>query len=167
MGEQRDLAHSDSIAKIKTIAADEMAMLGTFTANHSLHVRPMGTQGIDDDGTIWFFSQKDSPKNKEITTNPKVQLIYSVSGKSAYLSLEGTATISRDQRKIDELWNAFAKTWFTKGKEDPELTLIAVRPTAGYYWDTKHNKMVSLAMIAIGAAIGKTMDDGVMGQLKV
>jgi hypothetical protein len=35
----------------------------------------------------------------------------------------------------------------------------------GYYWDTKHNRMVQLAKIAIGALTGTTMDDGVMGQL--
>jgi hypothetical protein len=35
----------------------------------------------------------------------------------------------------------------------------------GYWWDTKHNRMVQLAKIAIGAITGKTMDDGIMGQL--
>jgi hypothetical protein len=51
------------------------------------------------------------------------------------------------------------------GDPAPDLSLIAVVPMRGSYWDTKHNPMVQLAKIAIGALTGTTMDDGVMGQL--
>ena len=167
MGDTKNLVSREAIAKIKHIASGEIAMLCTFTADRSMEARPMGTQGISDDGTLWYFSSKDSTTNQQILANPAVQLIYMVSGKSEFLSLDGTASISRDQTKIDELWNGWAKTWFTKGKDDPELTLITVTLTGGHYWDTKHGKMISLAKIAIGAVTGKTMDGGVEGSLKV
>ncbi|MEO7086861.1 MAG: pyridoxamine 5'-phosphate oxidase family protein [Gemmatimonadaceae bacterium] len=165
MGTVENLSSQEAVDKIKHVAEHEIAMLCTFTTDGRIHPRPMGTQGVDADGTLWFMSKRNSTKNQQIDNHKKVQLIYSVSGKSEYLSLDGSAEILRDQRKIDELWNPFAKTWFTNGKEDPDITLIRVIPRDGYYWDTKHGKMVSLAKIAVGAMTGKTMDDGVMGRL--
>jgi general stress protein 26 len=120
-----------------------------------------------DDGTFWFFSHKDSQENQQIVANPAVQLIYALSNKSELLALEGTASVSHDQKKIDALWTPIAKVWFPDGKDDPRLTLITVPLNGGRYWDTQHGKMISLAKIAIGAVTGKPMDDGVKGALKV
>ena len=102
----------------------------------------MSTRSVDEAGTLWFFSARGSPKNQEIAANPQVQLIYSLPGKSEFLTLSGTATISRDQAKIDQLCNPLAKAWFSEGPTDPALTVISITPSDGYYWDTKHNKMV-------------------------
>jgi general stress protein 26 len=167
MGDTKNLVSREAVAKIKDIADGQVAMLCTFTADGAMDARPMGTQGISEDGTIWYFSAKDSTVNQQIVANPAVQVIYMVPGKSEYLSLEGTASVSRDQAKIDELWSGFAKAWFHGGKDDPNLTLITVTLNGGHYWDTKNGKMVSLAKIAIGAITGKTIDGGVEGELKV
>jgi general stress protein 26 len=161
-----NLSSQEAVDKIRQLAENEIAMLCTYTADGRIHPRPMGTQGIDDDGSFWFMSKRGSNKNQQIDRNKKVHLIYSLTGKSEYLSVDGSAEILRDQRKIDELWNPVAKTWFPDGKDDPQITLIHVTPRDGYYWDTKHGKMVSLAMIAIGAVTGKSTDDGVMGRLR-
>jgi general stress protein 26 len=167
MGDTKNLISRDAIAKIKHIASGEVAMLCTFTNDRAMEARPMATQGIGDDGTLWYFSVKGSTVNEQILANPAVQMIYMVPGKSEYLSLEGTGSISHDQAKISELWNAMAKAWFPRGKEDPDLTLITVTLTGGHYWDTKNGKMVSLAKIAIAAMTGKPMDGGVEGSLKL
>lgn len=166
MGDIKNLTASEAVEKIRALAKDQTTMLCTFVGPDVM-ARPMATQGIDEDGTFWFFSKRDSNKNRHIAQNNKVQLIYANNGSAEYLSIEGTATVERDQAKINELWSGWAKTWFTEGKEDPALTLIKFTPAAGYYWDTKHNKMVSLAKIAVGAVIGKTMDDGVEGELNL
>jgi general stress protein 26 len=167
MGETKDLVGRDAIDKIKHIAEGEIAMLCTFTKDRVIESRPMGTQGIGDDATFWFFSRKDSAENLQMMAEPAVHLIYAVPSKYAYLSLDGTASISRDAAKIAELWNGWAKTWFTEGKDDPNLTLVTVTVHGGRYWDTRHGKMISLAKIAIGAVTGKTMDGGVKGTLAV
>ena len=167
MGETKNLVSRDAVAKIKDIAEHQIAMLCTFNADHSMDSRPMATQGIGDDATIWFFASKDNAEIAQIMANPEVQLIYAVPSKNEFLSLEATASVSRDQAKIDELWSGLAKTWFHEGKDDPKLVLITVTINGGKYWDTKHGKMVSLAKIALGAVTGKTMDDGVKGSLRV
>jgi general stress protein 26 len=152
------------LAKIQSIAKDQTAMLCTFVDGNVLP-RPMATSGIDQDGRFWFMSRKDSRKNAHIQANPKVQLMYSVGDKSEYLSVVGHAVVSHDMKKIEELWSPWAKTWFPGGPQDPDLTLIAVTPTGGYSWDTKHGRMVALLGMIVGAVTGKQTDDSVEGQL--
>ena len=167
MSEHENLNRGDAIAKLKTIASGEIAMLGTFSAPFSVSCRPMATQAVDDDGTLWFFSGKGSEKNEDIADNSVVSVTYALPNKSEYVSLSGVASIERDQQKIDELWTAWAKPWFGEGPTDPNLTLIRVRPTAGQYWDTKHNRMVQLLGIAVGMVTGQPLDDGVTGSLRL
>jgi len=40
-----------------------------------------------------------------------------------------------------------------------------VTPTEGYYWDNKHGSAVAGVKMLIGAAIGKTLDDSIEGQV--
>lgn len=167
MADTKNLVSREAIAKIKHIAGGEVAMLCTFTNDGAMDARPMATQGIGDDGTFWYFSTKGSTVNDQILANPAVQMIYMVPGNSEYLALDGTASFSHDEAKINELWNGAAKAWFPNGKEDPDLTLITVTLTGGHYWDTRNGKMVALAKIAIAAVTGKPMDGGVEGSLKL
>ena len=127
----------------------------------------MAVQKTDDGGNLWFLSAIDSQKNADIERNPQVQLLFQGSPHSDFLSVYGTASISQDKEKIKELWEPMIKTWFTEGVDDPRITVIRVEPTAGYYWDTKHAQVVALFKRLVGAAIGKTLDDSIEGNIKV
>ena len=128
----------------------------------------MATQEVDEEGNIWFMSDRSSDKNKEIDKDNKVQFFYSHTGNYEYLSIFGRVEIVNDRSKIEELWSPMAKTWFKEGKEDPNISLIKVTPEDAYYWDTKNNKMVSLIKFAMGAmGITPKNDGGVEGILKV
>jgi general stress protein 26 len=168
MGEVQNLESTNARQKIKELAQD--ANICLFTTNLTelpLSTRPMSTQKVDDDGTIWFFSEKDSEKNRHIERDNRVQLFYSNRNSSEFLSIYGTATVIKDDAKARELWSPLAKTWFQGGAEDPQLTILKVVPEDGYYWDTKDGKVVSMLKIAAGAITGREMDGGVQGELKV
>ena len=75
--------------------------------------------------------------------------------------------ITTDKAKIKELWEPILKTWFTAGIDDPRITVIEVRPRDGYNWDTKHNRVIALAKMAVSAVVGKTLDDSIEGKLRV
>jgi general stress protein 26 len=128
--------------------------------------RPMSVQKIDDDGTLWFLSSIDSNKNEHLRDDPSVQLLFKGSDYSDFLSLYGTTHVNQDPNKIEELWEPILKTWFTEGKDDPRITVIRFTPEHGYYWDTKHAQIVAFAKQMIGAAIGKTLDDSIEGNLR-
>ena len=127
----------------------------------------MATVDVDEEGNLWFMSNRQSNKNEEIKEDEKVQLIYAKGGDSHFLSVAGKAQIVKDQAKIDELWTVFAKAWFPEGKKDPDISLIKIIPEDVYYWDTVHGKMVSLLKIATSVVTGKTMDDGVEGKISL
>lgn len=130
-------------------------------------VRPMHIQEVDENGNLWMLSASDSHTNEEISMDPKVKLYFQGSKHSDFLYLTGEASILNDKTKIKALWNPIMKTWFTEGEDDPRITLIKVVPAYGYYWDTKHGQLVAGIKMLIGAAIGKTLDDSIEGQLRV
>ncbi len=168
MGEQKDLERHEGIKQLKELAESiRIAMFCTKTDKIPLETRPMATQEVDEQGNIWFFSAANSDKNIEIKDQDNVQLIYANPSSSQFLSISGTATQSRDRKKIDELWNKMAEAWFKGGKDDPSLTLIKVTPNDAYYWDTKHGKMVTLLKIAVSAVSGAHMDGGVEGKIRI
>ena len=74
---------------------------------------------VCDKGNIWFFSEKNSDKNKAIASDKNVQLFFSHSAKGSYLNVNGEAEIIWDKSKIEELWSPVAKIWFKEGKDDP------------------------------------------------
>ena len=96
-----------------------------------------------------------------------VQLLFQGSPYSDYLNIYGSASINQDKAIIKELWKPILKTWFTEGQHDHRITVIKIVPSESYYWDTKHNMAVVLIKRLIGAAMGKTMDDSIEGEIKL
>ena len=164
----KNLMGSEGVEKIKEIARKAASCFFCTNINGgSFNTRPMSAEKIDDEGNFWFLSADDSHKNKEIATDPAVQLLLQGSHHSDFLSINGRAEISKDKNKIEELWDGIMKAWFTEGKDDPSISIIKFTPEEAYYWDTKNGKMISFLKIAVGAVTGKTMDDGIQGKLKV
>lgn len=160
----RNLAGPKALRKLQDLATG-ICMFTTFTGQRPDPSRPMAVQGVDEQGALYFFSAASSDKNKELAADPAVQLYFAKESASEYLSIYGHATISRDRDQIAQYWNPFVKTWFQGGQDDPDLTLMRVQPATMHYWDTKHNQMVALLKVAASLVTGKTMDDGVEGEL--
>ena len=106
-------------------------------------------------------------KDHEIAADPTVQLIFANTGGSEYMSVFGTAEVIDDMAKKKELWSPIAKAWFPEGVEDPDLTVLKVKPSEGYYWDTKSGKLVSMLKILTAAVTGNPSDGGVKGRITV
>jgi general stress protein 26 len=168
MGSVKHLEEKPALHKLKELAEEaKLCMFNTRLCGAPFNTRPMATQSVEEDGTIWFFSAADSTKNLDISRDNRVQLIYSNRSASEFLTVYGTVQILVDPVKAKELWNVFLTTWFHEGPEDPNLTLLKFKPLEGYYWDTKHNKMIQSMKIVVGAIQGKMLDDGLEGKLTV
>ncbi|MBB2963038.1 pyridoxamine 5'-phosphate oxidase family protein [Methylobacterium sp. R2-1] len=122
----------------------KVAMLTTADQNGTLNSRPMWNNEIDENGDIWFFTKLHSPKTAEIGRDNQVNLAYSDPSSQTYVSIAGKAEVIRDQKLIDEKWQESLKTWFPKGKDDPEVGLIRIHPEQGEYWDSPSSTMVHL-----------------------
>lgn len=161
-----NLSGSKAVKKIKALAeAARTCMMVTRLKETPLTMRPMAVQKTDEDGCIYFLSHRDTNKNDELSTSPAIQLVFMNAGNSEYLSLYGEAEVYRNQDEIEEMYTPIANVWF-EGKDDPNITIIRFHPESGYYWDTKHGKMVQLAGMLVGALTGKETDNSVEGNLK-
>jgi general stress protein 26 len=166
---QKDIMGSEAVEKVKQLVekACTCFFCTSIKAGRPFITRPMAAQKTDEDGNIYFLSASDSNHNAEIEQDPMVQLLFQGSSYDSFLTIYGEATISKDEETIKELWNPMMKTWFTEGIDDPRITVIQVAATEGYYWDTKHGKLVSLVKRLAGAAIGQTLDDSIEGTINI
>jgi general stress protein 26 len=126
----------------------KVAMLVTVEQDGSLRGRPMVTQQVDFDGTLWFFSNEYSGKNNELRADSDVQVSYLDADKNRYVSLTGNADIVHDREKIKELWNPSLNAWFPKGQDDPAISLLRINVNKGEYWDGPSRTMVHLIALA-------------------
>lgn len=119
-------------------------MLTTIGPDGSLRSRPMATQQAEFDGTLWFFTQADSPKVDEVQQEQHINLSYADCDKHRYVSISGRATLIQERQKIEELWSPTLNTWFPRGLDDPQLALLRVEADSWDYWDCQMAAMVPL-----------------------
>lgn len=165
----KNLHNTAAIEKIKELAekAETCLFCTKIETGKAFSTRPMSAQQVDDEGNIWFLSDKASTKNMELKNDDHVQLLFNESKHSGFLSLYGKASVLYNKQKIEELWEPIIKTWFKGGVDDPNISVIKVTPEEGYYWDTKHGRIVALAKMLTSMVSGKTMDDSIEGTIKV
>ncbi|QIP16672.1 pyridoxamine 5'-phosphate oxidase family protein [Spirosoma aureum] len=142
--------------KVRELVEDiRIAMMTTVDEAGHLVSRPMAALQMDEDGTIWFFTKRTSPKVDQIDNNQHhVNLAFADVGDADYVSISGTADELDDRAKVNELWNPQAKAWFPEGKEDPELILLKVHTDMAEYWNASDSTMVRLFQQATAAITG-------------
>ncbi len=164
---KENLYSKEAQAKIKELAESiDYTMMATALENQPFHVVPMSTKKVDENGNIWFLSNRTSTHNKNIEREGRAHLIYSDKGNFEFLSVFGRASIHTDRVKIKELYGSTDDAWFD-GEDDPEITAIKIEPQDAHYWDTKNGKVLSLLKMLGGAITGKQPDLGKEGQLKI
>jgi general stress protein 26 len=109
------------------------AMLTTIVDGVIAHSRPMRIADISEDATLWFVTNRHSAKVDEILHDANV--VVTMQGEGKFLSLNGKAQVVEDRQRIQELWSEKWKVWFPKGQNDPQVTLLAITPDSGEYWD--------------------------------
>ncbi|MCQ2002094.1 pyridoxamine 5'-phosphate oxidase family protein [Arthrobacter zhaoxinii] len=154
MGSEQD--GRDTVVKILEKA--KIATLTTVDLQGNLVSRPLQLQEADSDGNLWFFTPDPSPKADEVRANPHVNV--AINDKEGFLSISGTATLTKDQGKISALWKTSVEGWFEKGREDPSVALLKVDSDTAEYWASDEPKIASMFKIGKAAVTGGTPDIG-------
>jgi len=152
---------SDLDKYLEIVENFDSAMLVTQRGSE-LRARPMAIARCSKRGRLSFLTSIESGKLDEITDEPFVNL--SMQGDSQFMSISGTAVVSREREKVDELWSPTYRVWFPDGKDDPTVTVLEVVPTYAEYWDNSGVEGVkSLLEIGKAAIAGETpeFDDDV------
>jgi general stress protein 26 len=167
---KENLFNKEAVSKLKELSekAKNCMFITNLKNNPPFNSRPMSLQECDEEGNLWFISSKESNKNMEIHADNEVQMYFMNNGDYEYLSILGKAFIYDDKSTIEDKWSVFANAWFD-GKDDPNVSVIRVKPSDVYYWDTKAGKFVSMLHFVGAIVTGSKADnsDGVEGKIEI
>ncbi len=145
----------EQIAKL--VEKARIAHVTTQTEDGRLVSRPLAITNRPFDGTLYFFSQDPSSKTDQVRVNDQVNVAMQV-GQDGFLSIAGTATVSKDQSVIDQLWNKHAEAWFEDGREDSTVALLQVDAESAEYWTINDPKAIVLLKYAKAIVKGEQPD---------
>lgn len=156
-----------SIEKLKGMLEDiDFCMLTTIDGG-KLRSRPMSTQELGENGELWFFTRDNTHKMDEIAADNRVNVAYSKPDDNTYVSVSGSASLSKDRAKMEELWSPILKAWFPDGLEDPNICLLKVDVEEAEYWESTSSTIVQLAGFVKAMVTGQEADYGDHGKVKI
>ncbi|HET7705762.1 MAG TPA: pyridoxamine 5'-phosphate oxidase family protein [Thermoanaerobaculia bacterium] len=120
----------------------QTAMFTTRRANGQLVSRPMANQERSAGADLWFVTYEGAKKLKEIERDSHVNLTYYKDRTREWVSISGRAKISRDRKKIKELYKPDWRAWFGDDggpkagtADDPRMVLIGVTITSATFME--------------------------------
>lgn len=169
MSKIENLNNNEGVLKLKQMVENiNVCFFCTDIKNNNTDTTTLMTaQNVDEEGNIWFFSGKDSDRNKAISQEKEVQLYFSHPGKNNYLIVNSEASIVLDKEKIKELWNPILKIWFKDGIDDPNISLLKVATKSAHYWDSEGGKMVNFIKMISSLISGTNNVDTTEGKIKI
>ncbi|HVF82231.1 MAG TPA: pyridoxamine 5'-phosphate oxidase family protein [Flavisolibacter sp.] len=163
---EKNLQNKEALEKFTKLANEIKTCMFITNTNQDEHTRPMATIEVEENGTLWFFTDVRSLKVDEVVREKEVHLTYAHPGIESYLDVWGTATLVTDRQQIKDKWSPVVKAWFPDGVDDPNLSLLKVIPTDCYYWDAESGKMVQFAKMIVAAVSGSPkIAEGAEGRL--
>ena len=165
----KNLVQKEAIEKLKELAMKtDIGMFCTHTSDTKhVHAVPMSTQEVDEKGSIWFLMSSESQTFRHLLEDNEICLLYSNPANYSFMSIHAGTEHSQNREKIEKYWNPMVAGWFEKGKEDPRIRIVEVKPKEAHYWDTESNKLVTFFKVAISGITGSPSDVGREGDLKI
>jgi general stress protein 26 len=156
----------------KLIDGMEVALMTTRRPDGYLVSRPMQTQQRTSGTDLWFMANLESHKLEELATDPHVNLAYYRDRTREWVSVSGTAIISRDKRLIRELYEPDWRAWLGDeggardgGPDDPRIALILVEAHSVTYLKKDRPMPVVLFNIVKGMVTGEQPKTGDLREL--
>jgi general stress protein 26 len=158
-------ANAADLQKISGLIKDiKVAMLTSDDGGH-LRSRPMVAAQKEFAGDLFFFTRASAPKVEEVESHGRVNVSYADADGQNYVSLSGTASILHEPALIEAHWSEAMRTWFPKGKDDPDIAILKVAVDQAEYWDAPSSTMLYLYGYAKAVVTGEPPHPG--GNAKV
>jgi general stress protein 26 len=142
----------------KLVDGIETAMFTTRRRDGHLVSRAMQTQKRTAGTDLWFVTSWFEDKLDEIALDPHVNVSYYKDRTREWVSVSGTAIITRDKDLVRGLYKPDWKAWFPDeggdrngGPDDPRLTLLLVEAHSVSYW--KKDRPTPLVLFEIAKAM--------------
>jgi general stress protein 26 len=165
---EKNLNSTEAVKKLQSLVNSiNTCMFFTNTQTGIHNARPMAVVEADNSGNLWFFTNIQSNKVKDIQNDGNVHLVFAHPGKDSYVDLRGRASIETDRKSIEDKWTPIVKAWFPDGVDDPNICLVKIKTDEAHYWDTESTKMVEMLKVVTSVVTGKQLVEGVHGDLLV
>ena len=156
-------------AEIESI---KTAMMTTRRPDGHFRSRAMANQKHAAGADLWFVCKDGSAKLADIAGDPHVGLTYYRDSNREWVSVSGTAVVSRDHSKIHELYEPDWKIWFDQQgdsrhgtPDDPRMVLIGVTVHAAEFLEVDKPAPAVLYEIVKGWVTGSEPELGKMHTL--
>ncbi|HEY8562212.1 MAG TPA: pyridoxamine 5'-phosphate oxidase family protein [Pyrinomonadaceae bacterium] len=133
---------AETIEQLNLLIKDVAIAMLTTIDRGVLRSRPMATQEAPFDGTLWFFTSRQTHKAEEIEKDNRVNVSFSAPEDNRYVSMAGAAELTEDRAQMRRLWAPKYLAWFPKGLDDPNLILLKVTVEQAEYWDATSSALV-------------------------
>lgn len=144
------MASKDGTEQIWTMMSEiETAMVVTHSGDDALRARPMIARPEVDHNAIYFLTDANAPKDREIAHNSQVCLSFSDTKGNRFVSVTGMAEVFSDPSLVQTLWKPADKAFWTDAN-DPNIRIIRVTPDNGEFWEGEGFISNFVKMIAAG-----------------
>jgi general stress protein 26 len=142
-------------------------MMVTMNGDGGVRARPMrGT--IDEPGSaIWFFTDRDTDKDEDVTRDSRACLTFADTHEQTYVSLSGRISLIHDRDEIAAHWNEGAEAYFPAGKDDNTVVLMKFTAEAGEYWDAPSSPIVLAIKFLQAKVSGERPELGTQGAARL
>ena len=139
----------------------DTAMMTTRRKDGHLRSRPMANQRPAEGADLWFVTSETSDKLDDLAHDPHINLGYYNDSNKEWVSVSGTAVVSRDREKIRELYAPDWSIWFAKEgdprhgtADDPRMVLIGVTVHAAVFLEVNKPRPLMLFELVKGWLTG-------------
>lgn len=153
------------------IESSETAMMTTRRADGHLRSRAMANQKQAEGADLWFVARDGTAKLTDLKHDQHVNLTYYRDSSRQWVSVSGTAIVSRDRAKIHELYAPDWKIWFPEEgdarhgtPDDPRMVLIGVKVHAAEFLEVNSRPVILYEMVK-GWLTGSEPEFGEMHEL--
>jgi general stress protein 26 len=98
-------------------------------------------------------------KDDEIERTPDIGLVVICTPDKAYLSITGTAEVTRDAAMARKIWHKTDDLWWS-GPDDPNVRVLVVTPSLAELWDGPSSSVVAAFEIVKAKVTGDKPDLG-------
>ena len=154
------------------IESIDTAMMTTRRQDGHLRARAMANQKQAAGADLWFVCREGTAKLTDLQHDQHVNLTYYRNSNREWISVSGTAEMSRDRGKIRELYAPDWKAWFDDEgdarhgtPDDPRMVLIGVTIHNAEFLEVNKPRPVILYELIKGLVTGNEPELGEMHEL--
>ncbi|WP_047789240.1 pyridoxamine 5'-phosphate oxidase family protein [Tenacibaculum mesophilum] len=138
---KNDLVDKNAIERIQSILINTpTCMLISSLSKPNPSICPMTVKTIDNDGALWFLSDKESEHYKNIEKDNDLLLTFTNNTDKQYLSIRGKGIHYESKGIIDKLLSQQD----LKNNNVHTIIILKVIINSAYYWDVNLKKSVTI-----------------------